>query len=129
MQDTAACKYASKLLKTGCASYAQRACSACFVPVLQKMQINRDFPLSRDFVAARRDLLTAVAHPLALAARPLQDERPELKQYHNPSLSGICAVVMRLCTSLPACGGAMQNTIKKSRSSKLDAIFIVFCGE
>ncbi len=26
-------------------------------------------------------------------------------------------------TSLPACGGAMQNTIKKSRSSKLDAIF------
>ena len=34
-----------------------------------------------------------------------------------------------LCTSLPACGGALQNTIKKSRSSKLDAIFLVFCGE
>ena len=43
---TAACKYASKLLKTSCASYTQRASSACFVPVMQKMQINRDFPLS-----------------------------------------------------------------------------------
>ena len=32
---TAACKYASKLLKTGCASYTERARSACFVPVMQ----------------------------------------------------------------------------------------------
>jgi hypothetical protein len=31
--------------------------------------------------------------------------------------------------TLPACGRALQNTIKKSRSSELDAIFIVFCGE
>ena len=30
---TAACKYASKLLKTSCASYTQRASSACFVLV------------------------------------------------------------------------------------------------
>ena len=43
-----ACKYASKRLKASCASYAQRACSACFVPVLQKMQINRLFTLSRN---------------------------------------------------------------------------------
>ena len=45
---TAACKYVNKLHKTGSASYAQRACSACFVPVLQKMQINRLFTLSLD---------------------------------------------------------------------------------
>ena len=37
-----ACKYASKRLKASCASYTQRARSACFVPVMQKMQINRE---------------------------------------------------------------------------------------
>ena len=73
-----------------------------------------------------RDLLTAVAHPLALAARPLQAERPELKQYHNPSLSGICAVAMRLCTSLPACGGALQNTNKKGDQVNLSPFSLCF---
>ena len=67
-----------------------RGRSACFVPVMQKMQNNRNFTLS---------------------------------PHYYPSLSGICAVASLLCTSLPACGGALQNTIKKPRSSKLDAIF------
>ena len=34
MQGTAAGKYASQLLKASCASYTQRARSACFVPVM-----------------------------------------------------------------------------------------------
>ena len=38
----------SKLLKR-----RQRACSACFVPVMQKMQINRNFPLSQNVHPAK----------------------------------------------------------------------------
>ena len=48
-RDIGACKYASKRLKAGCASYTQRARAVCFVPVMQKMQINRDFPLYPTF--------------------------------------------------------------------------------
>ena len=42
---TGACKYASKRLKADVAAQP-KGCSACFVPVLQKMQINRLFTLS-----------------------------------------------------------------------------------
>jgi hypothetical protein len=41
VQGTAACKYASKLLKAGDAAQP-KGCSARFVPVNQNMQNNRD---------------------------------------------------------------------------------------
>ena len=68
-----------------------------------------------------RDFVTSFRHPFTLAAGPLQDERPELTLDYKSTHSQRFAHCVR--TSLPACGGAMQNTIKKSRSSKLDAIF------
>ena len=68
-----------------------------------------------------RDLLPTVAHPWTLAAGPLQDERPELALGYKSTHSQGFAHCVRI--SLYARRGAMQNTIKKSRSSKLDAIF------
>lgn len=43
-----------------------------------------------------------------------------------PSLSGIPLPTVAL--SLPACGGACQRAIKKQRSSKLDAAFLLLFG-
>ena len=57
-----ACKYTSKRLKASCASYTQRARAACFVPVMQKMQINRDFPLSPVGAVAKRLGLGSYLH-------------------------------------------------------------------
>ena len=45
-----------------------------------------------------------------------------VSRFSHPSLSGICAVALLLCTSLPAALGVAKHN-KKSRSSKLDAIF------
>ena len=52
-----------------------------------------------------------------------------LSRFSHPSLSGICAVALLLCTSLPAARGVAKHN-KKIASSLLERdFFIVFCGE
>ena len=51
-----------------------------------------------------------------------------LSRFSHPSLSGICAVALLLCTSLPAARGVAKHN-KKSRQACLTRFFIVFCGE
>ena len=48
----------------------QRACSACFVPVMQKMQINLLFPLSQNSVLLRSDFFKVVETKKESAIKP-----------------------------------------------------------
>ena len=110
MQGTAAGKYASQLLKASCASYTQRARSAYFVPVMRKMQNNRDFPLSH---IIRGEIQRAVQGTAAGNGQPAAQSK--LRGLHPKGSAHCKGPQDRLLTARYAC---FVPVIRKTQNNR-----------
>ena len=88
-----------------------------------------DMQNNRDFGAALRYPPMPTRYHGSLSG--ISALRSDIQQCRRAitALSGICAVAALLCTSLPACGGALQTKAKNGVRASSTPFFAFVCGE